>query len=456
MDYDYPINDDKFLSPSKSNQRYSISNSNFYICKTPYEFFDRDYEELSKLFSQEYKDISLHRTDILSKELKSNRGKGIYSILNETNNEKNKELFCLNEKEDIFSKNYFQENYENKERKYDIIIDKIYNESLSLNEKDNIFSKLFFHEKKENNDKFEEIVNQKNKESINLNKKGNYFSEKKFETKIEKNEKKDEILTEKIDKESSYINEKINEKENTLSKSILEEKNDKNKKKSDIIIDKKYIELIHSKIKTNILSKRPFKEKKVLGRKRKENEGLGEHNKFSDDNIIRKIKHVILDNVMKFTNKKIHILYSYENEKVLRERELFKLKQNPRISSRTNYNKKFLDKKLVEIFSNDISSKYSRFPTNHNKKLIESMINGKDEKKKIVFNKIFNLTFVECLNHFRGSKKIDELEGVSNLDNYLKSKKMKLNEEYSNLFIYFVNNYEKVIMEKKSRIRVKK
>ena len=31
---------------------------------------------------------------------------------------------------------------------------------------------------------------------------------------------------------------------------------------------------------------------------------------------------------------------------------------------------------------------------------------------------------------------------------------MIVNEEYSNLFKYFVNNYEKVIMEKKSRIRV--
>ena len=36
--------------------------------------------------------------------------------------------------------------------------------------------------------------------------------------------------------------------------------------------------------------KRPFKEKKDLGRKKKEYEGLGLHNKFSDDNIIRKVK----------------------------------------------------------------------------------------------------------------------------------------------------------------------
>ena len=295
-------------------------------------------------------------------------------------------------------------------------------------------------------DKFE----QKNKKLLNLEEKENIISKNKFEIKREKTEKDDKILIDKIDKESSHLN----KKQNLSSKNIFEERNDKKEKKFDITIDKKYKELIQTKIKKNLLSKRPFKEKKVLGRKKKENEGLGEHNKFSDDNIIRKIKHVILDSVMKFINKKIHNLYSYESQKEKKERQLFKLKQNSKISSRINYNKEFLDKKLVEIFYDDISSKYSRFPTNHNKELINSLINEKDEKKKIIFNKIFNLSFVDCLNHFRRSKTIEELEGISNLDNYLKAKKMIVNEEYSNLFKYFVNNYEKVIMGKKSRIRV--
>ena len=48
------------------------------------------------------------------------------------------------------------------------------------------------------------------------------------------------------------------------------------------------------------------------------------------------------------------------------------------------------------------------------------------------------------------SESIEELEEISNLDNYSKTKKMSVNEEYSNLLKYFINNYEKVIMEKKS------
>ena len=65
-------------------------------------------------------------------------------------------------------------------------------------------------------------------------------------------------------------------------------------------IDKKNNQEIQSRIRAKIYLKRPFKEKKILGRKKKHNEGLGEHNKFSDDNILRKCKNVIMDCVLKF------------------------------------------------------------------------------------------------------------------------------------------------------------
>ena len=63
--------------------------------------------------------------------------------------------------------------------------------------------------------------------------------------------------------------------------------------------DKKLIEDIHVKIMNFIYTKWPFKDKKELSRK-KEFEGFGEHNKYSDDNIIKKIKHVILEGMRAF------------------------------------------------------------------------------------------------------------------------------------------------------------
>ena len=69
---------------------------------------------------------------------------------------------------------------------------------------------------------------------------------------------------------------------------------------------------------------------------------------------------------------------------------------------------------------------------------------------------MFNLTFVDCLEHFRGSKKVKELEGIKNLKNYLKELKIKHDDNYCTIFKYFVNNFETIIKEKKSRIRNKK
>ena len=102
--------------------------------------------------------------------------------------------------------------------------------------------------------------------------------------------------------ESLYINEKSNSQ--TREKKMFLGINDKDS--------------IQIKMKNNIYLKKPFKEKKLIGRKKKSNEGLGEHNKFSNNNIIRKIKHVILHNIMQFINEKIRTIFAYEDKKILK------------------------------------------------------------------------------------------------------------------------------------------
>ena len=319
--------------------------------------------------------------------------------------------------ENSFSENLSEKKNEAKKEENEIIIDKESKVPLNVNLKESTFSKNPFEEKKDNMLKVKEImINNKPNDILNLNL-----------------------------------------KENITSKIPLENKNNDKEKKVEIIFDKKYKESMQLKIKENIRSKRPFKENKILGRKKKIHGIMGEHNKFSDDNIIRKIKHVILESVMNFINNKIRIIYPNKEGKASKEKELFKLKQKQPMNSRIKYNKDFLDKKLEEIFSLDISSKYSRYVPKHNKEVINSLINDPDETRKTTFTKLFDLTFAECLNHFRGSKIIEELDGLCTLEDYIKKmKKDKEDEEYYNLFKFFVDNFETLIMEKKSRIRVKK
>ena len=115
--------------------------------------------------------------------------------------------------------------------------------------------------------------------------------------------------------------------------------------------------------------------------------------------------------------------------------KLLKMKQNSKELNKVKYNKKLLKRTLKSIFSKEVSGKYSRYNPEHNKYLIESLINEKDEKKKIFFNKLFNLTFMDCLEHFRGSHFFDELNGMKQFEQYCNEIK------YGNNY----NMYEKVL-----------
>ena len=223
--------------------------------------------------------------------------------------------------------------------------------------------------------------------------------------------------------------------------------------KKQSLFDKDYKEYIQQKIKENIYSKKPFKEKKLIGRKTKRNEGFGEHNKFSDDNLIRKCKHIVLDSVFVFINQKIIENYSNNEDKdFLKTKLLFKNGQNQVEKSKAEYNKLFLNKTLETIFSENISTKYSRYSPTHNKDLIEDLLNDKDEKKRKIFQGIFKLTFLDCLKYFRGSIFLEELSGMNTLYNYCNETNFGNNsKEYEDILKLFINNYEKIVIDKRPR-----
>ena len=179
----------------------------------------------------------------------------------------------------------------------------------------------------------------------------------------------------------------------------------------------------------------------TLGRKRKNSKRffVG-HDKFSDDNLIRKIKCVIISQLSSFLNSLLKKIYKFDFEI---NKKFLKMNQNQIISSKADYNREFLKKSIKEIFSNKISTKYHKYSPYHNKNLVEQLLNEKDEKLKILFTKIFNLTFIECLEHFRGSKFIKELEGMVKMKEICQ--KFHNERNYFNQFEYFVNNYENII-----------
>ena len=198
-----------------------------------------------------------------------------------------------------------------------------------------------------------------------------------------------------------------------------------------------------------------------LGRKTKRDsdEGEGKHSKFSDDNLIRKSKHLALKYTLKFINEAIKKVYNGNIGKGLIKKELKTINQSQKINLNVNYNKMFLDKTLEKIFSEDITNKLTCIPHNYNRILISYLMNEKDGEKKSYFVKLFNVNFRQCLNHFIQKEKIEELDGLTHFEeikNDFLIKYPKDGEEYCNLLSYYLNNFEKIINNKRPRKSRKK
>ena len=247
--------------------------------------------------------------------------------------------------------------------------------------------------------------------------------------------------------------------ENTkfTSKKPSTQLNYKNQNNSNIITKIEISKNNKNILKTKFHIQNPTKEKKLLGRKLKNSDESGDHNKFSDDNLSRRCKHIILDKLYCFINYLIKNIYNDFNLPDENRKILLKISQRQAINSKVDYNINFMNKKLKDIFSDNISTKYRRYLPQHNKILIEELLNEKDETKRVLFEKIFNLTFLDCLKHFRGEINIKELEGFAKLNEVCEEfKKEKDWEYYKRQFKYFIYNFETIIMSKKNRNRQKK
>ena len=179
-------------------------------------------------------------------------------------------------------------------------------------------------------------------------------------------------------------------------------------------------------------------------RQRETNKSEKTHNKFSEDNLKRVCKHLVIENIMKFLNKKIYDAYDGNIGDGILKKELVKLEQSQKKNSKAEFNKEFLNKTMKEILSNNITKKIKKYDQEHNKKLINKLV----EEKKDIFEKLFNLTFIECSDHFSGNKKIKELDGLT----LLSELKEQIIKKYPKDGDSYFQNLEKYMKEFKKRI----
>ena len=278
------------------------------------------------------------------------------------------------------------------------------------------------------------IENKIEEESILNN---NNYSQKNFlrDQDCNKENHKDKIIKTITNREKIFSSKSKDAKVLFLSNKV--DNNPQNLGKTEIL-----------KIKNN-LEKKPH-----LGRKRKNEDSIGEHNKFSGDNLRRKAKKLIIDNALDFLNEKIKQIYKGNIGQGITIKKLLPINRFTKSDTSIQHNKDILNKTLNDIFSIDIGARYSYYSPNHNKELIKRLLNEKDEKKRIFFKKIFNITFLECLKRFCGNDTCEELKGFKTFNEIKNS--FKVEPEYINGLESFLKMFENNIKSKKGRKKRKK
>ena len=130
------------------------------------------------------------------------------------------------------------------------------------------------------------------------------------------------------------------------------------------------------------------------------------------------------------------------------------LKINQKIISDTTVknNLDLLNKTLKEIFSEPVSLRlkdYSIYGLNYNKNFIMK-IEGDEKRKKT--NEILNMTFFQCLEHFRNSKSYEALNGLEQeYKNLIEEMKKTEKDDYVQNFVSYLNHYEELYKLKKPK-----
>ena len=186
--------------------------------------------------------------------------------------------------------------------------------------------------------------------------------------------------------------------------------------------------------------------KKNLGHKRKSN---NKHNKYSEDNLRRKSKNIIINTALDFLNLKIYQAYNGKIGYGILKKELLPINQSQKADSSIDFNKNLLNKNLEDIFSVDISTKFSNFSSKHNIILIKRLLNENDEEKRQYFKKLFSITFSRCVKSFIGLEKDKDLEGFTKFEDI----KYKYMEEPNYLFKLeeHLRNFERLLNDKKNK-----
>ena len=176
---------------------------------------------------------------------------------------------------------------------------------------------------------------------------------------------------------------------------------------------------------------------------------LTKHTKYSIDNMQRRCKSLILNYTLEYLNYQIKKIYNGNIGNGINIKKLLDISQEQKANNSVDFIKNFMNKTTKEIYSAQISKRYTSFLPNHNQIVINRALNEKDEIKREQFKKLFNLTFADCIQKFIGNDNSEDSEGFQKFDHI----KNKLNEdkEYLEKLEQFLKEFANNINSRKSK-----
>ena len=262
------------------------------------------------------------------------------------------------------------------------------------------------------------------------------------------------ILSKKKNQNKGTSIEKSTKSTKTITKDIIKEVNRKNhsfpkinKNIKEEIIDKTKI----GKIKNNLEIKSHLGRKRK--RKRKSENTIGKHSKFSNDNLRRKAKNFIIDYSLEFLNEKIKKIFKGKLGEGIVIKKLLPINGFTKSENTIQHFKEILNKTLGDIFSTSTTTRFTYYPSNHNIDLIKRLLNERDRRKRLYFKKLFNIKIFQFLKRFSGNDISEELKDFKKFRDI--KNKFKDEPEYINEFESFLINFENIIKSKKGRKKEK-
>lgn len=250
------------------------------------------------------------------------------------------------------------------------------------------------------------------------------------------------IITDETDTEEK-INIQINQlSENHCIKNQGRDENQGNNK------DMKYfrnnqIDQLNQKTKKIFLIKKM--KHRNMGRRKKNKLYFtkARHNKFIEDNIIRKVKIHFINSALNYINKRYVLFQNKRNNKKSAKKLLQKLKPNFTKYLPKKDEQDFLPKKLSKILEGKVSERCKRHKEDENEKQIKKLI---EENEAIEIINFLNKTVKEAYEIYIGKngKGIPDF----NLANDLKKIRRKNGIEYE-------KKYKSIALELISRIKIK-